>query len=89
MTATGDRPGPAAAAAPTAGDAAADPASFDAMAALAAAGFPVGDFTEEQRAVFAELTAEEFTVLSSLKTRLDEVEPDVQAHQSVSGAALF
>jgi hypothetical protein len=59
------------------------------MAALAGAGFPVADFTDEQRAVFAELTAEEFTVLSSLKARLDEVAPDVQAHQSVSGAALF
>lgn len=60
-----------------------------ALRALEQAGFPVGAFTDEQRAVFASLTPQELELILDLKTRLDAVEPEVQAHTVVAGAALF
>jgi len=59
------------------------------IAALASAGFPVDSFTDEQREVFRTLSPEELTLLIDIKARLDEVEPDVQAHANVAGGALF
>jgi hypothetical protein len=59
------------------------------LAALEAAGFPVASFTDEQRTVFAGLSAEEIALLVDIKGRLDGVEPDVQAHTMIAGAALF
>lgn len=61
----------------------------DALAALAVAGFPVEAFTPEQRAVLAGLSAAEIALLADIKGRLDAVEPDVQAHTVIAGAALF
>lgn len=60
-----------------------------ALRALADAGFPVAALTPQQRAVFAALTAEELALIVDIKARLDEVEPEVQAHTAVAGAALF
>ncbi|MFD4672443.1 aroma-sacti cluster domain-containing protein [Lentzea sp. HUAS TT2] len=57
--------------------------------ALAAAGFPVDSCTDEQRAVFGELSGQELELILDIKRRLDEVEPEVQAHSVVAGAALF
>lgn len=57
--------------------------------ALAAAGFPIDTCTDEQRAVFAELSGQELDLILDIKRRLDEVEPEVQAHSVVAGAALF
>ncbi|MFF7633034.1 aroma-sacti cluster domain-containing protein [Kitasatospora sp. NPDC008050] len=57
--------------------------------ALAAAGFPVDTFTEEQLGVFGALSEEELALLVDLKARLDEVEPEVQAHANIAGGALF
>jgi len=51
----------------------------DPLAALAAAGFPLETITEEQRTVFATLSAEEVTLLIDLRARLDAVEAEVQA----------
>jgi len=39
--------------------------------------------------VFRTLSPEELTLLIDIKARLDEVEPDVQAHANVAGGALF
>ncbi|WP_035844821.1 aroma-sacti cluster domain-containing protein [Kitasatospora azatica] len=52
---------------------------------LRASGFPIEDLTPEQRAVLAVLTAEELAVLTEVKHRLDEVAPEVVAHQMVGG----
>jgi hypothetical protein len=59
------------------------------LAALAEAGFPIDMCTDEQLAVFAGLSAEEVRVIVDIKARLDAVEPEVQAHAAVAGAALF
>ena len=59
------------------------------LSELAAAGFPVADFTRQQRAVFSRLTPEELAVVLDIRARLDEVEPEVRAHTAVAGAALF
>lgn len=61
----------------------------DVLETLRYAGFPVDTFTEEQRAVFLGLSAREIEVIVDIKSRLDEVEPEVQAHVAVAGAALF
>ncbi|MFI1187529.1 aroma-sacti cluster domain-containing protein [Streptomyces californicus] len=57
--------------------------------ALYEAGFPVDLLTEEQREVLAELTPEELTLLLDVKSRLDAVGPEVQAHGEIAGGALF
>jgi hypothetical protein len=59
------------------------------LRALADAGFPVGDFTAEQRTVFAALSEPELVLVLGIKARLDAVEPEVQAHSVVAGASLF
>lgn len=57
---------------------------------LEEAGVPVSEFTEQQRAVFAGLTGPELRLILDIKSRLDAVEPEVQAHGGpVAGAALF
>ncbi|MEU1483636.1 aroma-sacti cluster domain-containing protein [Streptomyces sp. NPDC005752] len=58
-------------------------------AALYEAGLPVDMLTDEQRLVLSELTQEELTVLLDIKSRLDAVEPEVQAHGEIAGGALF
>jgi hypothetical protein len=64
-------------------------AGDDVLRILAEAGFPVAGFTPEQRAVFTTLTPEELALIVDIKGRLDEVEPEVPAHATVAGAALF
>ena len=55
--------------------------SFDALAALRAAGNPVDLLSKEQREVFASLTEDEVAVLNSIKRRLDLIEdPEVEGH---------
>jgi hypothetical protein len=55
--------------------------TFDALAALRQAGNPVDLVTAEQRAVLAQLTEAEVTVLNSVKERLDAVsDNEVEAH---------
>ncbi|HUC60207.1 MAG TPA: aroma-sacti cluster domain-containing protein, partial [Streptosporangiaceae bacterium] len=55
--------------------------TFDALAALRAAGNPVDLLTKEQQEVFASLTEAEVEVLNSIKRRLDSLEDaDVTAH---------
>jgi hypothetical protein len=61
----------------------------DQLAALEAAGFPIGSITEEQRAVFGTLSDEEVALLIGIRTRLDAVEPEVLAHTDVAGGGLF
>jgi hypothetical protein len=58
---------------------------FDALSVLQNAGVPLTDITEEQRAVFAGLTSDEVSVLTSVKGRLDAVTPDVAAHSNDFG----
>jgi acyl transferase domain-containing protein len=59
------------------------------LRALADAGFPIDTFTDEQCAVFAGLTTTELDLILDIKRQLDAVEPEVQAHAVVAGAALF
>ena len=55
--------------------------SFDALAALRAAGTQVDLLSTEQREVFASLTENEVAVLNSIKRRLDQIEePEVEGH---------
>jgi hypothetical protein len=56
--------------------------TFDALAALRAAGNPVDLLSQEQQDVFASLSEAEVDVLNSIKRRLDAVEEDadVSAH---------
>lgn len=56
---------------------------------LAAAGLPLDELGEEQREVLAALSPAEAELLLSLKSRLDAVGPEVQAHASLAGGALF
>ncbi len=56
---------------------------------LEAHGLPVWDLTAEQQEVLRSLTAEELGLLVSIRSRLDEVGPEVQAHSEVAGGALF
>ncbi|MFY1669895.1 aroma-sacti cluster domain-containing protein [Plantactinospora sp. WMMB334] len=56
---------------------------------LASNGFPVEQLTPEQREVLDGLTAAEVDLLIGIKSRLDEVGPDVVAHSEIAGAALF
>ncbi|MFE2294795.1 aroma-sacti cluster domain-containing protein [Streptomyces sp. NPDC059452] len=58
-------------------------------AALYEAGLPVDLLTEEQRLVLSELTPQELTLLLDIKSRLDAVGPEVQAHGEIAGGALF
>ncbi|MFD6653766.1 aroma-sacti cluster domain-containing protein [Streptomyces parvus] len=57
--------------------------------ALYEAGFPVDLLTEEQVEVLSGLTPEELAVLLDVKSRLDAVGPEVQAHGEIAGGALF
>jgi hypothetical protein len=55
--------------------------TFDALAALRAAGNPVDLLPEEQREVLGQLTEEEVTVLNSIKQRLDAAsDNEVEGH---------
>lgn len=57
--------------------------SFDALAALRAAGNPVDSLSRAQMEVFASLTEAEVEVLNSIKRRLDALEEeDVTAHST-------
>jgi hypothetical protein len=59
------------------------------LARLIAAGIPVDWLSEEQRAVLLELSPAELELLLDIKSRLDEVAPEVQAHSEIAGGALF
>jgi hypothetical protein len=53
---------------------------YDPITDLRAAGFPVDQLSESQRAVLAALTEEETAVVISVQRRLREAEGDVVAH---------
>ncbi|MER5639740.1 aroma-sacti cluster domain-containing protein [Kitasatospora sp. NPDC002227] len=59
------------------------------LAVLAAAGFPLAALTPEQLEVLTALAEDELALLLDIKAKLDEVEPEVQAHGTVAGGALF
>ncbi|WP_228555940.1 aroma-sacti cluster domain-containing protein [Catenulispora pinisilvae] len=59
------------------------------LAVLEAAGFPLATLSEEQVMVLGSLTGPELDLLVDLKAKLDEVEPEVQAHGNIAGGALF
>ncbi|GAB1642137.1 aroma-sacti cluster domain-containing protein [Krasilnikovia sp. MM14-A1259] len=52
----------------------------DSLAALRAAGLPVEHLSDAQRDVLAALTEHETAVLVAVQHRLNEVEPEVVAH---------
>jgi hypothetical protein len=58
-------------------------------AELEAAGFDLGPLAEDQRKVLLDLTDEEFALLVDIKSRMDELAPEVQAHGEIAGATLF
>ncbi|GAA2502958.1 aroma-sacti cluster domain-containing protein [Streptomyces sp. NPDC059506] len=59
------------------------------LSALEAAGFTVSSLPEEQQQVFRDLAPAELELLLEIKARLDEAEPEVQAHGEIAGGALF
>ena len=59
------------------------------LAALEAAGFAISSISEDQRAVYSSLSAQEVALLIDLRYRLDEVEPEVQAHTDIAGGGMF
>jgi hypothetical protein len=61
----------------------------DQLAALEAAGFPIGSISEEQRAVYSSLSEQEVALLIDLRSRLDAAEPEVQAHTDIAGSGMF
>lgn len=61
----------------------------DRLAVLHGAGFAVDLLTDEQRQVLTDLAPEELTLLLDIKSRLDDVGPEVQAHGEIAGGALF
>jgi len=61
----------------------------DALSVLAAHGFGLTALTDEQRDVLRELSSDEVALLVDIKSRLDEVGPEVQAHSEIAGGALF
>jgi hypothetical protein len=61
----------------------------DPIARLLQAGFPLLDMTAEQREVLSGLSDEELTLLIDIKTRLDTVGSEVQAHGVSAGAGMF
>jgi hypothetical protein len=56
---------------------------------LEAQGFDLSPLTDEQREVLQELSDEELALLTDVRTRMQEVAPDVQVHSEVAGAGLF
>lgn len=61
----------------------------DMLDTLYRAGFAVDLLTEEQRRVLTGLAPEELAVLLDIKSRLDTVGPEVEAHSEFAGGALF
>ncbi|MEU7908831.1 aroma-sacti cluster domain-containing protein [Actinoplanes sp. NPDC049118] len=59
------------------------------LADLEANGIPTHALTAEQLEVLRDLTDDEFTLLVDIRSRLEAVGPDVQAHSDIAGAALF
>jgi hypothetical protein len=62
---------------------------FNAIEALAQAGIPVQDASEDERAVYASLSEDEVAVLTGLKARLAAADGDVEAHENVSGGNFW
>jgi len=56
---------------------------------LQAYGLDVRRLPVEQQDVLRALTPAELALLVEIRSRLDEVTPDVQAHSEIAGAALF
>ncbi len=65
------------------------PPGGDPLHVLASHGFVVSALTDEQRDVLRELSTEEVALLVDIKSRLDEVGPEVRAHSEIAGGALF
>ncbi|HEY5835756.1 aroma-sacti cluster domain-containing protein [Streptomyces sp.] len=59
------------------------------LARLAQAGVQLDWLNDDQRQVLLDLSSDELALLLSIKARLDEVSPDVQAHSEIAGGALF
>jgi hypothetical protein len=58
-------------------------------AELEARGFDLTPLTDEQREVLQGLSDEELTLLVDIRTRMEEVGPEVQVHSEIAGAGLF
>jgi hypothetical protein len=56
---------------------------------LEQAGFALHALTEEQQEVMRGISEQELELLLDLKTRLDLVGPEVEAHSEFAGGALF
>ena len=59
------------------------------LARLEAHGIAVSRLAPEHQQVLAGLSQEELSLLLEIKARLDETEPEVQAHSEIAGGALF
>jgi hypothetical protein len=62
---------------------------FNAIEALTAAGIPLQDASEDERAVYASLSESEVAVLTGLKTRLAAANSDVEAHLEDNGGNFW
>jgi hypothetical protein len=61
--------------------------TFDALAALKAAGNPIDTLSAAQRDVLSSLSPAEVATLNSVKARIDAVSDDVEGH--VVGVGIF
>ncbi|WP_432838227.1 aroma-sacti cluster domain-containing protein [Dactylosporangium sp. CA-092794] len=59
------------------------------LSELEAKGLAIRELTPEQQDVLRDLTPDELAILVDIKTRLDEVGPDVMAHSEIAGPLLF
>lgn len=67
----------------------APPPPREPLGVLRRAGLPVDALSAEQQQVLGELDEDELGLLLAIRARLDELEPEVQAHTHVAGAGLF
>jgi hypothetical protein len=62
---------------------------FNAIETLSQAGISVQDASDDERAVYASLSADEVAVLTGLKTRLAAANSDVEAHLDDNGGNFW
>ena len=61
----------------------------DPLQVLRSAGLQVDHLSPDQQQALAGLDDDELALLLSIRAKLDDLEPEVQAHSTVAGGGLF